>query len=280
VRARLALANFYRIENKLPEAQEALQAGIQNNPDAPQLYLDWANMLFDKGKPAEADAVLDRLRKQVPKSPDAAIAIGDYYLQRNDKEKALAEYRRGLGEAPNNLEIETRMQELYLSTNQIDEAAKLDRQLEQQATKDPLVNVLHGRFLLAQGKKQEAIIALQNAVKNSGNSARAHYYLGLAYWQNENLGQANSELLEALKVSPGTPIFLRSLVQLDLLQNHLPEAQLYAKELVESSPADANARLLLASIYLREGQLRPAEEELMVANRLAPNQATVHVRLG
>src|SRR5208283_697170 len=29
-----------------------------------------------------------------------------------------------------------------------------------------------------------------------------------------------------------------------------------------------------------EGQLRPAEEELMVANRLAPNQATVHVRLG
>ncbi len=36
-----------------------LQAGIQTSPDAPQLYLDWANMLFDSGKPAEADAVLE-----------------------------------------------------------------------------------------------------------------------------------------------------------------------------------------------------------------------------
>ncbi len=216
----------------------------------------------------------------MPKSPDAAIAIGDYYLQRNDKEKALAEYRRGLAEAPNNLGIETRIQDLYLSTNQIDEAAKLDRQLGQQAPKDPIVNVLHGRLLLAQGKKQEAIIALQNAVKNSGNSAMAHYHLGLAYWQNENLGQANSELLEALKVSPGMPVVLRSIVQLNLLQNHLTEAQLYAKELVQGSPADANARLLLASIYLRQGQLRPAEEELLAANRLAPNQAAVHAQLG
>ena len=280
VRARLALANFYRIENKLPEAQEAFQAGIQNSPDASPLYLGWANLLFDTGKPAEADAVLDRLRKQMPKSPDAAIAIGDYYLQRNDKEKALAEYRRGLAETPNNIEIETRMQELYLSTNQIDEAAKLDGQLEKLAPKDTIVSVLHGRLLLAQGKKQEAVIALQSAVKNSGNSALAHYYLGLAYWQNENLGQANSELLEALKISPGMPLVLRSLVQLNLLQNHLPEAQLYAKELVESSPADANARLLLASIYLREGQRLPAEEELQAANRLAPNQATVHAHLG
>ncbi len=278
--ARLALANFYRMENKLPEAQEALQAGIQNNPDAPQLYLDWAHMLFDSGKSAEADAVLDRLRKQVPKSPDAAIAIGEYYLQRNDKDRALAEYRRGLSESPGNLEIETRIQDLYLSTNQIDEAAKLDSQLEHQAPKDPLVNVLHGRLLLAQGKKQEAIIALQNAVKNSPSSALAHYHLALAYWQNENLGQANSELLEALKVLPGMPVVLRSLVQLNLLQNHLPEAQVYAKELVQSNPADANARLLLASIYLREGQLRPAEEELLAANRLAPNQANVHAHLG
>ena len=237
-------------------------------------------MLFDTGKPAEADAMLDTLRKRLPKSPDAAIAIGEYYFQRNDKERALAEYRRGLAEAPNNLEIETRLQDLYLSTNQLDEAAKLDRQLQQQAPKDPIVNVLHGRLLLAQGKKQEAIIALQDAVKNSSNSAMAHYHLGLAYWQNDNLGQANSELLEALKVSPGMPLVLRSLVQLNLVQNHLPEAQLYAKELVQSTPADANARLLLASIYLREGQLRPAEEELLTANRLAPNQAAVHAQLG
>jgi tetratricopeptide (TPR) repeat protein len=280
LRARLDLANFYRMENKLPEAQEALQAGIQSNPDAPQLYIDWANMLYDTGKPAEADAVLDRLRKQMPKSADAAIMIGDYFLLKNDKDKALAEYRRGLAASSGNIEIEKRMQELYLTTNQLEEAAKLDSQLGHQAPKDPLINVLHGRLLLAQGKKQDAIIALQNAVKNSPSSAPAHYHLALAYWQNGNLGQANSELLEALKASPGMPMVLRSLVQLNLLQNHISEAQVYAQELVQRNPADASARLLLSSIYLREGQLHSVEEQLLAANRLAPNQANVHVQLG
>ena len=280
LRARLDLASFYRMESKVPEAQEVLQSGIQANPDAAPLYVAWANLLYDTGKATDADAVLDRLRKQMPKSADVAIAIGDYYLLKSDKERALAEYRRGLSESAGNIEIEKRMQDLYLTTNQLAEAAKLDGQLMHQAPKDPLVNVLHGRLLLAQGKKQEAIIALQNAVKNSPSSPMAHYHLALAYWQNQSLGQANSELLEALKASPGMPLVLRSLIQLNLIQNHPTEAQVYAQELVQRNPADANARLMLGSIYLQEGQLRLAEEQLLVANRLAPNQANVHAQLG
>ncbi|HEX4716502.1 MAG TPA: tetratricopeptide repeat protein, partial [Ktedonobacteraceae bacterium] len=199
----------------------------------------------------------------------------------NDKERALAEYRRGLSASSGNLEIEKRMQELYLSTNQIEQAAKLDSELMRQAPEDVPVNVLHGRLLLAQGKNQDAIIALQNAVKNTPDSAVAHYQLALAYWQNENLGQANTELHEALKASPpGMPVVLQSLVQLNLLQNHPSEAQVYAQELVQKNPADVSARLLLGSIYLREGMLPQAEEQFQVANRLAPNQASIHVNIG
>ena len=86
--ANIDLANFYRLQNKLPEAQEVLQAGIQNNPDAPQLYVDLANMLSNAGKSADATATLDKLRNQMPKSSQAAIAIGDYYAERGDVEKA------------------------------------------------------------------------------------------------------------------------------------------------------------------------------------------------
>jgi len=280
VRANLYLANFYRLQKKIPEAQEVLQTGIQNNPDAPQLFIDWANMLSDAGKSTEAEGVLDRLRKQMPNSSEAAIAIGDYYLRKNEFDMALTEYRRGLSESSGNLEIEKRMQDLYLITNQTEQAGKLDGLLMAQAPKDTLVSVLHGRLLLAQGKRQDAIIALQNVVKNAPNSAMAHYYLGLAYWQNENLGQANSELQEALKASPGLPLILRSLVQLSLAQNHLSDAKVYAQELVQKHPADVDARLLLGSIYLREGQPRAAEEQFLAANQLAPNQASVHSNLG
>jgi tetratricopeptide (TPR) repeat protein len=278
--ANLDLANFYRLQNRVPEAQAALQAGIQNNPDAPVLYVDWASMLSEEGKSVEAEGVLASLRNQMPKSSEAAIAIGDYYIRKNDGQKALAEYRRGLSESVANLEIEKRIQELYLTSNQTEEATKLDGQLMSQAPKDPLVSVLHGRLLLALGKKQDAVIALQSTVKNSPNSSMAHYYLGLAHWQNENLGQANTELQEALKLSPGLPLILRSLVQLNLALNRSSQAQAYAQEMVQRNPADMNARLLLGSIYLREGQSRAAEEQFLVANLLAPGQASVHVNLG
>ena len=252
--ANIDLANFYHLQNKIAEAEQVLQAGIQTSPESAPLYIDLANMFMSEGKAADADAVLDKLRAQLPKSAEAAIAIGDYYVLRRDNDKALSEFRRGLSISPNNLEIEKRIEELYLVSGRTEEASKLDSQLTKQAPKDVHVSILHGRLLMAQGKQQDAIIALQNAVKNAPDSAPAHYYLGLAYWQNENLGQANGELLEAVRVSPGFPLALQSLARLNMAQNHLPEAQSYAKELVQRFPADVNYRLLLGGIYLREGK--------------------------
>jgi tetratricopeptide (TPR) repeat protein len=280
LQANTDLANFYRLQNRLPEAQEALQAGIQNNPDAPQLYVDLANMLSNGGKPTDATGALDKLRNRMAKSPEAAIAIGDFYAQRGDFDKALAEYQRGLSISTGNLDIEKRMEELFLISNRTDEASKLDNQLMKQAPKDLIVSVFHGRLLLAQGKKQDAVIVLQNAVKGAPDSAQAHYYLGVAYWQSDSLGQANSEFQEAVKVSPGFPLALRGLAQLNLAQNHPSEAQVYAQELVQKFPVDVNHRLLLGGIYLREGQSRLAEEQFLAASRLAPNQAAVHLDLG
>ena len=203
--ANIDLANFYRLQNQLPEAEEVLQAGIQNDPDASQLYVDLANMLSSAGKPADATGVLDRLRNQMPKSPQAAIAIGGYYAERGDVDKAVAEYQRGLSISAGNLDIEKRMEELFLISNRTEEASKLDAQLTKQAPKDAVVNVDHGRLLLAEGKQQDALLALQNAVKNVPDSAQAHYYLGTAYWQTQSLGQANGEFQEAMRVSPGFP---------------------------------------------------------------------------
>jgi tetratricopeptide (TPR) repeat protein len=268
------------MQNKLPEAEGVLQAGIQNSPESPQLYVDLANLLTSSGKPTDATRTLDQLRTQMPKSPEAAIAIGGYYAQRGDVDKALAEYQRGLSISADNLDIEKRMEELFLISNRTDEASKLDSQLTKQASNDVLVSINHGRLLLAQGKQQDALLALQNAVKGAPDSAQAHYYLGVAYWQTGSLGQANSEFQEAVKVSPGFPLALRSLAQLNLAQNHPSEAQVYAQELVQKSPTDVHDRRLLGEVFLREGRFGPAEEQFLAANQLAPNQAAVHLDLG
>ena len=280
VKANLDLANYYHLEGKLPEAEKVLEAAIQANPDATVLYIDWANMLWSAGKTAEADGLLDRLRSQLPKSSDAATAIAGYYVQRKSIEKALAEYRRGLVISPNNLEIEKRMEELYLDSNQADQAAQMDAQLSKQAPKDVFVRVNHGRLLMAQGKAQDAVNDLQKTVKDAADSPQGHYYLGMAYWQNGSLPQASSELQEALHRSPGLPIALQSLAKLSLAQGDTSGALTYAKELVQRFPSDVSDRLILGGVYMRGAQYPLAEEQFMAAKRLAPTQAAVHLDIG
>ena len=67
----------------------------------------------------------------------------------------------------------------------------------------------------------------------------------MAYWQNGELGQANSELMEALKVSQGLPVALQALSRLSLSQGKASDAQIYAQELVQKFPAEPEDRQLL-----------------------------------
>ncbi len=75
IRARIDLADIYRVQNEIPEAQQALEAGIQTNPNARELYIALTNLLSGSAQPTAAEAVLDKLRNQMPKSSDSAIAM-------------------------------------------------------------------------------------------------------------------------------------------------------------------------------------------------------------
>ena len=205
------LANFYRLQNRMPEAMQVLQEGTSKNPDATSLYIDWASVLSGHGSEADSDAVLDKLRKQIPNSSDVAVTIGAFYLEQKQVDRALGEYRRGLSISPKNLDIKKRIQDLYLSTNQTQLAADFDRELMKEHPKDVIVRVNHGRLLLSQGKLTEAINNLQEVATDAPDSAQAHYFLAMAHWQKGELGQAGSALLDAVKASSDLPIALQAL---------------------------------------------------------------------
>ena len=246
IQAYTDLANFYRLQNQVPEAQSILQGGVANIPDGTSLYIEWASILAAQGKSDDAEAVLDKLRKQLPNSSAAAVAIGDFYFERKQTDRALVEYRRGLSADPKNLDIKKRMQDLYLTTGQITLASDLDKELMKDAPKDVFVRLDHGRLLMGQGKSQDAISFLQGVVADAADSPQAHYYLAMAFWQNGDLGQAHGALMDALKVSQGFSPALQALARLSLAQGNSLDAQIYAQEIVQQAPADSNARLLLA----------------------------------
>jgi tetratricopeptide (TPR) repeat protein len=274
------LAHFYRLQNRVQDAQQVLQNAIATNPTGMALYVDWASMLTSLGKKDGAEALLAKLRQELPNSPDAAIAIGDYYLEQKDTVRALAEYQRGLSaSARNPLAIDKRIEDLYLSTGQTQLAAALDNRLMKESLKDVTVRINHGRLLLAQAKTQNAIASLQKVVADAGDSAQAFYYLAMAYQQSGNPGQERAALYDALKLSPELPIALQALAGLEQSQGNIDQAVQYASGLVQKFPADHTYRLLLGQFLARQGQIRKAEEQFAVAEQLVPGDPGVRLGL-
>lgn len=285
VQAYVDLANFYRLQNKIPEALQILQQGVKWNPNAIPIYMDWASVLAGTGKQADADSVLDQLRRQVPQSPDAAVNIGDFYFQRKMTDRALTEYKRGLDAASKaplqtRLTIQERIEDAYLSSGQPEPAVAIDQEIMKEAPKDVTGRIGHGRLLMAQGKSQDAVDAMQKVVADAADSPQAHYYLGMAYWQNNAPGQAGTELQSTLRISPGLPIALRALTQLNEAQGNFAVAQIYAQELVQKDQKDPSYRLLLGEVLLRQGAIKKAEEQLIAARDLAPTDPAIHVAVG
>ena len=284
------LANLHQLNKQPAEAEQVLRAAISTIPDGTLLYLDLAALLANQGKKSDSEAVLERLRKQVPKSADAAQAIGDFYIARREIDRAVAEYQRGLSISSNNLELKKRLEDVYLTTGRTKQAADVDQQLMKDSPKDPAVRVNHGRVLTAQGDFSNAILYLQKIVTDGADPdpGRAHYYLAMAYWQNGDLVQARSSLLDTLRVYRGVPatqmsssmrITLEALTRISLVQGNAKDAQTYAQELVDGFPVDPASRQLLWETLARQQQLRAAEEQILKAKELSPEDPSIRVDL-
>ncbi|MGB7081324.1 MAG: tetratricopeptide repeat protein, partial [Candidatus Acidiferrales bacterium] len=263
----------YEVRHQNPsQAEQTLQAGIKANPSAIALYLGLAGLYRGEGKQSDSENALASLTNQLPKSADAALGIGDFYVQAKMTDRAVAEYQRGLSLDPHNLNIEEHLEILYLSTGKIELAANVDNDVLKQYPNDVMARVNHGRVLMAQGKTQDAIQSLQKVAADAADSAQAHFYLAMAYSQSNDMAQANSELQQTLRVAPGNPDALNKLVELNFKQQKYTVAQLYAQELDdEEHHANPATHLMLGQILLGLGQVSQAADQFTTAEKLAPN---------
>ena len=290
VQASIDLANLYQL-NQLPsEAEQVLRRAIATAPDASLLSLNLAALLARQGRTEDSEAVLANLRKQSKDSADVAQAIGDFYIARKETNGAIAEYRRGLTISTHNVELKKRLEDVYLTTAQTKLAADLDRELMKDSPKDPVVRVNHGRLLTAQGEFSNAILYLQKIVTDGADpdAERTHYYLAMAYWQSGDIARARSSLLDALQIcrsststqaSANLKITLNALARISLAQGNAKDAQIHATELVEKFPDDAGSHQLLWEALARQGQLKLAEDQILKAKELAPQDASIRVNL-
>lgn len=272
------LADHYRRLGKLAEAGKVFDSGIARNPEAIGLYLSAADLLMAQGENEAFEAMLNRLRERVRK-PGAALALGDFFVSRNKRERAIAEYRLGLEIDPKDLQLKARLVEQHLAAGEANEAERWNAAILKVRPKDPGAGIARGRILFAQGKREEAIGELRRQVEQARDSAHAHYYLGLAYLHNQNPARARGEFQEAMKLAPGFLPVRLSLAELQMNMGELGGAREVAEATVRMFPASAAARMNYGNVLLRQHAIADSKQQLLAARKLAPMDPAVHVSL-
>src|ERR1700675_201039 len=227
-----------------PEAERYLRAATTLKPTdhveegQARAWLALAHLL-ENTKPEDALAAYRKASELTPKDPEPHLSAG--LLQERQKEfsAAEAEYKQVLAVDPHSTEAAIGLTNLCMKSGRLGEAEPLLRRLATERPDDAGIHLQLGRVLAAQGKKDDAIVEIQTALKLVPADSEAQRELADLYASAGKNDLAENTYRALVTTQPKDPELHRGLGQALLRQKKFPEAQqefLTALRLKRDSP--------------------------------------------
>jgi tetratricopeptide (TPR) repeat protein len=133
--------------------------------------------------------------------------------------------------------------------------------------------------LLTESKYDQAFSRFQQLLKMNSRTPYLHYAYGCALASVSRYDEAEEQLLEETKTTPGSalPFLRRSTIALQL--RHAESAAQLAQRAVQLAPESAEGHFLLGRSWLELGKTADSMKELETARGLAPNSPEVRFSL-
>lgn len=125
---------------------------------------------------------LDELISRYPSEPGVHWAFGAY-VQSEDPDRALLEFRRELAIQPDHYPSMLQMASIELQRGNLDQASELADRASNVAPESPAVRLLLGRVLLEKGDAEGAVAALEAGLRLVPESPDFYFSLARAYQQ-------------------------------------------------------------------------------------------------
>ncbi|HFQ14054.1 MAG TPA: tetratricopeptide repeat protein [Gammaproteobacteria bacterium] len=275
------LLAFTHLKNNEPElAEEVLRRGVENAPETPGMYINYARHLQNTGKTEEAEKEIDKLLQIKPRQlealkmkakfavarkdmddfkgiietikttypgiPDGYQQMGDYHAANKQYEKALKEYETALKHSKSLLPSLASITKVYLAQKQFD----------------------------------KAIARLNEAINKQPENAIPFELLGEVYIAQKKLAKAEKSIRKAMELNPKWPLPYSGLATIYLTQKNMDGAIRTYKQALEILPNDTQIMAKLAQIYERQHDYKNAmkvyenildidPENALAANNLA-----------
>jgi len=135
-----------------------------------------------------------------------------------------------------------------------------------------------GRLLVGSGRLQEAIVIYKGLVRDTGGTNESLSALGLLYYQAKEYEHAATQFRQVLKNTPDDQSRFYLAASLEALEKRSEAKEIYNKIDAESA-AYADAQLRLASMEITGEELSSAKKRVKVVLAKQPNEANAYMLL-
>jgi tetratricopeptide (TPR) repeat protein len=155
----LGLGNCLERAGKIKEAEEAFRRVLALQPDSFEAYYDLGVTASLQGRSADAIKSYEKALALDAKHPLAAAALnnlGSVYLDRGEKDKAIASWQQAVNASPAQLEARYNLASQYLEQGRVDDAIPLLEEAARLAPNHELVHVRLARAYMLKGRGEDA----------------------------------------------------------------------------------------------------------------------------
>ncbi len=275
------------------------------DPSLAPAYNNLGRLLFNLGRYSEAVPVLQKGVALAPGMSPAQIMLGAAYLHLDQPEKALVPLQKGVAALPADrfarLTLARTLADLNRPADAVAELqalvhldpkdqeawyllGKQHLQLSQQAfakvealdPNSPLTHQLDGEIMESMQNTPGAIDAYMQALSADPNNSSALNHLADLYWHTGDWAHAREQLTRLLSVEPGNCFAHWKLADtLDHLAEPPEAALAEVNTALAQCPEIPQAHAERARLLLRQGKPAAALPDLQIAEKAAPQEASV-----
>ena len=244
----LALASYYSTGTKdIPAALRALSTALQKDPSSSDAYLNLGLLQFQDQQWANAETSLKKaVDLSAPTSPDALLALGNFYQTRGRFPEAEQAFRRAIQNVPT----------------------------------EPNARLALGGLLLAENKSGEAEELMRQSKKDFPDNSSGYSMLGNFYISVNQMDKALAEYASLYQDHPKDLVVKKNYIQLLILRDKLGDAGKLTDEVIKAQPTDVDAQIYKAEIQIRSGKGNDASNTLQEVLKNDPSNAVAHYQLG
>ncbi len=253
-----ALASLLLRENKLAEADAAVQAAVKLNGQAPEVkVLQGLVAGLQKHNP-ESEAFLRSAMESAPAHSPAKLQLAISKMQAGDNAAAKKILEEILKATPDDTPTWVLRGKIALAENDFTECERIAQTVLSWHPRSYDIRLMRARAFVLQGETAKGLTELKQLDDLYPKSPELKYETAVAHLQGGAAVEAMQNLDEALQLNPGytSAILLRA--ELKMRSGGLGEAITSMLAFLKAYPTNAQAKMVLANAYSAMGQLDQA----------------------